>query len=377
MVWCGGDAGGRGIAEAYCAAAEAAVRAADPDAAFLPAMPHAPFTLGGGDAAAVLPSYPEPRAVATYLGAHERNISHPACTFHESPPGGTVRVFEGFIRRFLMPSGFENTLWLSQIQQGLALKQHYEAVRVGERPAAGFVFWHLNDAWPTCSPSSLDAGGRWKAPHYMARRFFAPLWLCGAYRSGAGTVDVYVVNDSVKPFKGECHWRLTLMDGTVAAEGAKKAAAAPAARERAVAVKVGDWVRKAGAGNLLLWLYLLDEQGNQTSSNFVMFCDPRELALQPPCMRAEIRAWDDNSFAVTLTSRHPAMWVWISLDGMDARYDENFFCMEPEKPVRVRVTPAVRLKLDAFRQIVRIGSLRDTWQDKRALMQMMTAQKKS
>ena len=93
-------------------------------------------------------------------------------------------------------------------------------------------------------------------------------------------------------------------------------------------------------------------------------------------MRAEMRTWDDNSFAVTLTSHHPAMWVWISLEGMDARYDDNFFCLEPEKPFRVRITPSTRIKLDQLRQIIRIGSLRDTWQDKRNLMQMMAAAKK-
>jgi len=142
-------------------------------------------------------------------------------------------------------------------------------------------------------------------------------------------------------------------------------------------VKVGEALRKFGAGNLLLWLYLIDEQGNPVAWDIVPFCAWRELQSQPPRMRAEIRSWDDNSFAVILTSRHPALWVWISLEGLDARYDDNFFCLEPERPVRVRVTPATRLKLDQFRQRIRIGSLRDTWQDKRALMQQMMAAAKA
>ena len=85
---------------------------------------------------------------------------------------------------------------------------------------------------------------------------------------------------------------------------------------------------------------------------------------------------DDNSFAVILTSRHPALWVWISLRP-DAWYDDNFL-LEPGRPVRVRVTPVARMKLDQFRQRIRIGSLRDTWQDRRALMrQMMAAAKRN
>jgi beta-mannosidase len=374
--WCGGDGGGRGVAEAYERAAEKEIAAFDPDRVLVPAVPHEPFSQGCGGAYEPLPSYPEPRVVAGYLNEDERNVSHPVCAYHVTPADGAKRVFGAFIDRFLLPSGFDNTLWLSQIQQGFAVKLQMELARTGERAADGFVYWHFNDCWPTCSPSSVDFEGRWKALHYMARRFFAPVWLCGCFHPDAGSVDVFAFNDALKPFKGELQWRVTQMEGAVVAEGSKKVVLSPATREKPVCVKVAEPLRKLGAGNLLLWLYLLDEQGNQAAWNMVLFCEPRELALLPPRMRAEIRAWDDNSFAVTLTSHHPALWVWISLEGMDARYDENFFCLEPEKPFRVRITPATRLKLDQFRQLIRIGSLRDTWQDKRNLMQMMAVPKK-
>ena len=376
VLWCGGDGGGRGVAAEYGAAASREVSASDPERLFLPAAPHAPFSLDGVTAYEPLPAFPEPRVVADYLAEEERNVSHPVCSSHVTPADGAKQIFGAFLDQFLLPAGFENTLWLSQIQQGWVFKREFERLRAGERDAPGLLYWHLNDCWPRCSPSSVDSGGRWKALHYMVRRLFAPLWLCGAYRAESGGADVFAFNDGVKPFKGELQWRITQMDGTVVAEGAKKVSLQPAARDRPVTVKVSELVRKLGPGNLIMWLYLLDEQGNQTAWNYTLFCAPRELALQPPRMRAEIRNWDDNSFAVTLTSHHPAMWVWLSLDGMDARYDDNFFCLEPEKPFRVRVTPATRVKLDQFRQIIRIGSLRDTWQEKRSLMQMMAAPKK-
>jgi beta-mannosidase len=373
VLWCEGSGG---AAPAYGKTAARQVEAFDPDGVCLPAMPHVPFSLDGDAGYEPMPSYPEPRAVAEYVGEEERNVSHPVCAYHTTPPDGAKRIFGSFLDQFLMPSGFENTTWLSQVQQGFALKQQFERVRMGERPPAGFLYWHLNDSWPVCSPSSVDHEGRWKAAHFMLRRFFASIWLCGGYRPETGCVDIHTFNDGVKSFKGELQWRLTQMEGSVVAEGSKKVAMQPASRERPACVKAAEALRKFGAGNLLLWLYLLDEQGNQVAWNFALLCAPRELALQPPRMRAEIRSWDDNSFAVTLTSHRPAMWVWITLEGMEARYDDNFFCLEPEKSVRVRVTPSSRIKLDQFRQIIRIGSLRDTWQEKRSLMQMMAAAKK-
>jgi len=376
VLWCGGDAGKRGIDPAYDKASARVTQTLDPDRPYLPPVAHEPFSLDGDPAGQALPSYPEPRIVAGYLNEDERNISHPTCMYHVTPADGAKRVYGAFLDRFLLPSGFENALWLSQIQQGLAVKSQITQVRTGEDPAAGFIFWHFNDCWPGCSASSVDYEGRWKALHYMARRFFSPLTLWGRYRADAGSADVFVVNDGVKPFKGEIQWRMTQMEGSVVAEGTKKVSVAPASREKPAAVKAADALRKFGASNLLLWLYLLDEQGNQLAWNIVPFCEWRELNSQPPRMRAEIRNWDDNSFSVILTSHHPALWVWISLEGMDARYDDNFFCLEPEKPFRVRITPATRIKLDQFRQRIRIGSLRDTWQEKRNLMQMMAAAKK-
>lgn len=39
----------------------------------------------------------------------------------------------------------------------------------------GAVYWQLNDCWPVISWSSIDYCGRWKALHYFAKRFFAPV----------------------------------------------------------------------------------------------------------------------------------------------------------------------------------------------------------
>jgi hypothetical protein len=70
------------------------------------------------------------------------------------------------------------------------------------------------------------------------------------------------------------------------------------------------------------------------------------------------------------------MWAWVTLDGMDAVYSDNFFCMEPAKPFSVKIIPKRRIKLDEFRQSFRIGSLRDTWLEKGGLMQMRSGAKK-
>ena len=329
------------------------------------------------DAPQLPPSLPEPRITLGYLGEDAQNISHPVCAYHTEDPSDLTRMVSGFAEHFLFPSNFTNHTWLSQIQQAMLLKREWERIRREEPTTHGFIHWHLNDCWPQASTSTVDYEGRWKAAHYIFRKNLAPLWVCGGFQPQAKSVDLFAFNDTPKLFKGELTWRLTRTEGEVVLEGSKKVALNPASREAAATVKLDSPLAAFKANDLFLWLYLTDENGAPVSGNALFFCEPREWSLPQPKMRAEIRAWDDNSYAVTLTSQQVAMWVWLSLDGMDARYDDNFFCLEPNRPMRIRITPTRRLKPEQFHQMLRIGSLRDTWQEKRTLMQMVASAKKA
>ena len=319
---------------------------------------------------------PEQRIVALYLPEEERNLSHPTCVYHAESAEGLATMAARFTQHFLFPSNFENLIWLSQIQQGVLLKREWERVRCTQPDTRAFIHWHLNDPWPQCSAATVDYEGRWKASHYIMRKAMASLWTTGAFSAKTKQVELFAFNDTPKLFKGELVWRLVRTQGEAVANGADPVALKPASRESVSKVSFATALEKFGGTDLFLWLNLNDEQGNTVSSNVVYFCEPREWALPHPRMRADIRIWDDNSYAVTLTSPFTVMWVWLSLDGMDARYDDNYFCLEPGKPTRIRVTPSRRIKPDQFHQLIRIGSLRDTWQEKRTLMQMVVPQKK-
>jgi len=320
-------------------------------------------------------AFPEQRIVQTYLTEEERNLSHPTSVYHAEEAAIPMMV-SSFAKHFLFPSHFDSVLWLSQIQQGILLKREWEYVRCMLGDAKGFIHGRLNDFWPQCSTSTVDYEGRWKAAHYILRKAMMPLWTTGLFSSKTKQVELFAFNDLQKPFKGELVWRLVRTQGELVAEGSNAVALAPFTRDSVCELSLAKFLDNHGASDLFLWLELKDEKGIVSASNVVYFCEPREWSLPHPRMRADIRVWDDNSYAVTLTSPFTVMWVWLSLEGMDARFDDNYFCLEPGKPTRIRVTPARRIKPEQFNQLIRIGSLRDTWQEKRTLMQMVVPQKK-
>ncbi|MFW6217928.1 MAG: glycoside hydrolase family 2 protein, partial [Verrucomicrobiota bacterium] len=142
-------------------------------------------------------SYPEPRTVEAYTAPEDRNITSPVMEFHQRSKQGNAKIIHYMLDWFRMPAGHEATLWLSQLQQGLAIKYAVEHWRRNMPRCMGALYWQLNDCWPVASWSSIDYYGRWKALHYLSKRFFAPVLVSGLESENPedGRVEVHVSSD--------------------------------------------------------------------------------------------------------------------------------------------------------------------------------------
>ncbi|KAJ8869705.1 hypothetical protein PR048_028700 [Dryococelus australis] len=123
-------------------------------------------------------------------------------------PGGYIYMNMQIRRHLLYPemdytlSGFQEAIYLSQINQAMSTKvetEHYRRHRnvvnsIGEGMTMGALYWQLNDVWQAPSWSSIEFGGRWKMLHYYARKFFSPVMVSGLV-TPAGRLEVYVVSD--------------------------------------------------------------------------------------------------------------------------------------------------------------------------------------
>lgn len=139
-------------------------------------------------------SYPSMEAIRRFAGPEDLNIAAPVLESHQKNAGGNARIAETMFRYFRWPEKFEDFVWLSQIQQGLAIKtavQHWRSLRPH---CMGTLIWQLNDTWPVCSWSSLDHGGGWKLLHYMARDFFRPVAVVPV--PGPTGIELRAINDS-------------------------------------------------------------------------------------------------------------------------------------------------------------------------------------
>ena len=94
---------------------------------------------------------------------------------HQRNYGANGKIMNYLQQTYRYPTEFTTLLYASQLLQADAIRYGVEHFRRNRGRCMGAVYWQLNDCWPVVSWSSVDYCGRWKALHYYARRFFAPV----------------------------------------------------------------------------------------------------------------------------------------------------------------------------------------------------------
>ena len=305
-------------------------------------------------------SFPEPKTVYGYTAPQDRNITSYVMEHHQRSAIGNTTIMTYMLDWFRLPQDFETTLWLSQILQGMAMKYAVEHWRRNTPRTMGTLFWQLNDYWPVASWASIDYHHRWKALHYMAKQFFAPLLVSGVENMEKGTVDLYITSDLPEPCRGKLSWTVTNAASKTLAQG-KKQAAIKHGNHREHVVNLNECIARYGIRDLIIWLELAVD-GKSVSTNMVTFARPKHLELYPPDISAEIKQNNDN-IIVTLKTKAPALWTWLEVDGIDARFSDNFFHLLPGKPNHITLQTDKPLTVAEVRKHLHIRSLIDTYRD--------------
>jgi beta-mannosidase len=290
---------------------------------------------------------------------------------HQRSGIGNAVIMQYMLDWFRLPFSFEMTLWLSQILQGMAMKYAVEHWRRSMPRGMGTLYWQVNDNWPTASWSSLDYHGRWKALHYMAKQFFAPVLVSGVEDLATNTVEVHLTNDQRAFTTGEVAWRLLMPDGETVASGQCTASMAAGSTGRVAMLDLSEYLSTSQAVQqwLLDLCYLVD--GESVSTNLVTSCRPKHLALPHPEITLQVEPQDAYHCGVTLTAAHPALWTWLAMEGVALRGSDNYFHLFPHRPMRVTLTASQALSAEEWQTQLQAYSLIDTYQPVRTASQSL------
>ena len=298
-------------------------------------------------------SFPEPRSLRAFTIESDFSINSPIMEHHQRSESGNARIIHYMLDWFRLPASFDHQVVLSQILQGMAIKYSVDHWRRMMPRSMGTIYWQLNDCWPVASWSSIDYFGRWKALHYMARKFFAPLHLVGIEDWDSGKVDVYLINDFHDGGKAEIGWQLVECNsGSPITSGKLSVEYQGVSSTLVRSLDFKPELDQYGRNRILLNLFLIKD-GEQIADNLILFCRPKQLNLQDP----EI-SWQINGGQLIIKAQKPALWAWISLDS-DLPLSDNFFHLIPGKEKVISLPEDWDQKNTAH--AIKISSLWDTY----------------
>jgi beta-mannosidase len=248
---------------------------------------------------------------------------------HQKNAGGNARIAETMFRYFRFPVDFANFVYLSQVQQGLAIKTAVTHWRSLKPHCMGTLYWQLNDTWPVCSWSSLDHGGHWKLLHHMAQQFFAPV-IVSVVPTPQG-FDLVAVNDTRDVVDLTVTALATGMDGQVRRLAGAVVAVGTEAAVTVMRVPAGDVA--ADEMLALTWTDGALHRGGDVFAPHPYKSYPLHPARIGVAVSAVGAAWQ-----ITLSAQSLALFVALEAD-QPGQFSLNAFTLFPGHDATVVFTP--------------------------------------
>lgn len=282
-------------------------------------------------------SLPHPRTIASFTEPGERQLNSRMLDFHQRSGPGNRHLMKFILEWFRLPEHQGDIAILSQLVQANCLKVGVEHFRRNMPRTMGTLIWQLNDCWPCMSWSSIDHGGRWKALHWFAKRFYAPVLVSALERPTEACADIWLSSDLAQLISGEVRAVVTALDGSVVAEKRLQAQVGAGQSVQVGTIDLEEHVRALGTRGILLWLEFA-AGGTVVSSNLAILERPRLIEWEPSGLRAQVQPLGGSEYEVLVSARKPSLWAWLDTVGFDTRFDDNFKPVRPGEVWRVHAS---------------------------------------
>jgi beta-mannosidase len=250
---------------------------------------------------------------------------------HQRSGSGNGLMIAQMTDTFRMPKDFASLVYLSLILQAEGIRYGVEHWRRNRDRVSGTLIWQLNDCWPVASWSSLDYFGRWKALHYAAKRFYAPLLLSVADQGK--TMKVHVTSDLVEPVDVLIRWRLETVAGECLSSGEQTLRAKALADTLVGSYDLSAFVSHKNQRRVV-FVAEMWQDGKLLTQSVTPFVANKHLELSKPDLKVQTRV-EGKTLHVDVSARTLARFVELSSDGMDVVFSDNYFDIPAGKTVTV------------------------------------------
>lgn len=277
-------------------------------------------------------SFPSLKTIATFCEPEDYNIFSRKMEIHQRNDAANGRILSYLGLTYLYPTSFEALIYVSQLLQADAIRYGVEHWRRNRGRCMGAIYWQLNDIWPVASWSSIDYYGRWKALHYYAKRFFAPVMISceevcetTTRRSvsmeptpNISTARLNVTNETWDNVEGTVIWSLRNSRSEILESGEQQINVEPFS---SIWMDLQDFSDTDYLENHYTYAFLVD--GKEVSAGSVLFTAPKHYHFKDPKLSYSL-----EGNVITVTAENYAKSVEIDCPDEDIVLSDNYFDME-------------------------------------------------
>lgn len=264
-----------------------------------------------------------------YIPVKDRFITSEIFEHHNKQVEGPERVLKFLANHFPVKTEWDNYLYLTQLNQGLALKTCLEHWRTNGR-TNGSIIWQINDSWPVVSWSIIDYEQQPKLSYYFVKKSFAEQMIY--FIDNKKQIEVHLLNQNKELIKGRL--RLNIIDGAsgeIIKERFDEVNINKKDKEKIASLNKTDLpVNSKG----IITAILFDESGKSICRNFYLVKKWKHITLSNPKLNLKLIKHKDKSSLLLKTNKatffvsiyHPALTL----------SDQGFFIL-PDEEINVEI----------------------------------------
>lgn len=297
-------------------------------------------------------SLPSEKTVNDFALPEDKNLFSAVMEAHQKCDDGTKKLLYYMSQMVPYPYSFQGVIYATQLMQADAIRANVEHMRRHRGRCMGSTYWQVNDSNPIISWSSIDYNGRWKALHYYAKRFYAPV-LLSADETDPQAVSLWLCNEQRGEVRGTVHWTLRDRSANVLRNGENDVRAEPLSALRCLVLDLSQELPDADTQREKYLEYrFVDESGCVRSKGSSLFVKPKHFRFLKPEIHMEI-AEEASSFLIMLSADVFAKSVCLDLREADCKFSDNWFDIHGGEPISVTVdkdTLSMPLSLEGLRE---------------------------
>ena len=264
-------------------------------------------------------SFPCAKTVNSFTLEDDRNIFSRVMESHQKNDAANGKMLYYLSENLRYPKDLTHLLYASQVLQGMAIKYGVDHWRRNRGRCMGTLYWQINDNWPAPSWSSIDYFGRWKALHYMAKKFYAPHAVSMTLEDHR--CHVYFSNESFETTEYSLTLSIRDLSGNVLETYETKGNSPAFSAIETAVVDICSWEDQKDDVFLEAVIHTKDQKVLKDVETLVPY---KYLNLKNPVISTEAEETND-AFILHISSDCFAPFVALDFDDADVIFSDNFF----------------------------------------------------